>query len=133
MSGHIADKELLRKLCGQARSMMNDLHKMADTGRKTYLDGTSAASFELFFNQAAYTGNMILSRSDKPLALYAALDNPNFIRIVDPKILRHLEAWLESLRRQTTNISIENEPQRNYFFNNIQRRINDLERELQLI
>jgi hypothetical protein len=131
-AGLLADKGVAVLLYEEMGKMIDHLQSMAENCHK--IDpgtGQAGATAELYFNEIAYTNNTVLIRAGgKTLVAYAALDNPNFIRMEDPPVVDQLERWLESIRQRTIKISGEGERFRHYLFQQMRRRLGDLKNEL---
>jgi hypothetical protein len=134
-AGLLASPEVGAILCSRLREMIRLIDRFADTGIKE-TDGTKtyAAPIELYFNEVAYTNNTILVRShDQPAAVYAALDNPNFILNTQPTVLQQMTNWMESIRSKTIRISEEGERYRRFFIQTLEKRLSELEIEMGLV
>ncbi len=130
-----AQPEMPGLLLAELRTMLHTNLEAAYRGNKsTGMEAGAAgpgASFELFFNEIAYTNNIILVFTDaQPVALYTTLDNPNFIRSLDAEMCRKMAQWLGNIEQSSVQISHRGERQRHGLFEDVQAKIEALEREL---
>lgn len=80
--------------------------------------------FELFFNEIAFTNNLILIFSnEQPTALYATLDNPNFIRTTDQNVCGNIKHWMEQIEQSAILVSRAGEQHRRNMFEQIKSRV----------
>lgn len=131
-SGLFEDRNTARLLCHDLRSIMDDKYRAAQAGRKNGADSTRPSpQFELFFNQIAYTNNMILLFSgDTPIGLYTTLDNPNYLECKDRNLLQYVAHWLERIETSSVKISQHGEQPRYRLFDHTTLQIDALEKEV---
>jgi plasmid maintenance system antidote protein VapI len=135
-SGLFLDPATPRALCAEMREMLAVRHEMAAIGHKSPLaacpEGDNSASFVMYLNEIAYTNNIILVYVNRrPAALYATMDNPNFMRTSDPAMCAEMHDWVEKVEACSVQISKVGEQHRLHLFDVLQAKIAALERELE--
>jgi len=118
-----ADTTMPRTLHKELWEMLDNCAKMAEQGYMDYLeDGTPAAQFDLYLNEVAYTNNFILIRQNKhPVAVYATMDNPNFLRSIDPIFCHRMRQWARQIEECSFHTS--NELHRLNLFEDLKKKI----------
>jgi hypothetical protein len=82
----------------------------------------NAASLDLYLNEIAYTNNIILIyRGEWPQAVYATMDNPNFLRSQDPVFCRRMHDWIKQIEASSFNTG--NELHRINLFRHLQQKV----------
>jgi hypothetical protein len=115
-------------LLAEIQQMLHSHQHMAIQGRKT--DGLSG-QFLLYLNEIIAANNSILIRSgEQPLAAFVSVDNPSFMSFRDPRLLLHMDAWMQNIRMRTMRVSGENEQYRAYLFGHLEKRRSELVTEL---
>ncbi len=102
--------------------------KMAEMGVKTItteaIKKQEPVLFELFFNEIAFTNNLILIVSNgQPTALYTTLDNPNFMRTTNQSVCQSMKYWMEQIEQSAILISRTGDMHRRNMFEQIKTRI----------
>ena len=103
------DPGMPEMLLAELRQILDTSAFLAAEGTKGAPDPTApAASFELFLNEIAYTNNIILIYSAKrPIGVYATMDNPNFLRCVDPVFCQRMHLWIKQVEECSFHVSSE--------------------------
>lgn len=102
--------------------MLESRFAMAASGKKPSNDPEQAASFELFLNEMVYTNNIILIYlNDRPSAVYASMDNPNFLRSTNANFCTRMGTWMQRL--ELSSFDTKNEHHRLRLFRNLSRHL----------
>ncbi|RMD98141.1 MAG: hypothetical protein D6816_16610 [Bacteroidetes bacterium] len=121
---------ILRKLS----ELYSHLYEMAKTGRLFPPEGTveqSAGKVKTFVNQCLENTNVILLEGGEQATVYAILDNPNFLKIKDPKICTYVKGMFERLLARSEQVSELGERSRRDFFQRLKIRMAFFEKEIQ--
>lgn len=127
-----ADADTPRTLLAELRAMLHDNMEAAYRGHKSIQEGgDTGAEFDLFFNDFAYTNNVILIFSDaRPVSVFTTFDNPNFIKSTGQEIFEKAARWIERIEQSSVRISHAGEQQRHRMFKQMQVKIEAMEQEL---
>ena len=82
-------------------------------------------------NQCLENTNIILLESGDHTTVYAILDNPNFLKIKDPKICAYVKGMFERLLARSEQVSELGERSRRDFFQRLKIRMAFFEKEIQ--
>lgn len=121
---------IVRKLS----ELYNHLYEMAKTGRLFPPGGAveqSTGKVKTFVNQCLENTNIILLESGDHTTVYAILDNPNFLKIKDPKICAYVKGMFERLLARSEQVSELGERSRRDFFQRLKIRMAFFEKEIQ--
>ncbi|MDO8367501.1 MAG: hypothetical protein Q7T20_11930 [Saprospiraceae bacterium] len=104
-----ADAAMPQTLRSELLEMLDSRAEMAAQGHKGYLkDGSPTASFDLYLNEIAHTNNIILIRhGENPVAVYTTIDNPNFLRSIDPIFCQRMRQWVRQIEECSFHTSNE--------------------------
>jgi hypothetical protein len=127
MSGDFRNPKDALIICDRVDDLMEHLSDLATHGRKslfgTNAEESSGAGFDLYHNEMVYANNTILVSTDKGKAVYTAFGNPNFLKSTDRKMCDYTENWFLSLTQKSIPMSGHAEKNRNWFFNNIKKKV----------
>jgi hypothetical protein len=97
------------------------MRTLAVTAKRTDPGG---GRFTLYFNDVAYTNNTALVCSnDEPVAVFSAYDNPHFLVVRQPLVVRRMFNWLNTIRQQAIQISGGGERFRQTLFDHYQQQV----------
>lgn len=123
-------------LCASLRTLMKHMESMASHGRK-FMPGTEPigenATFELYHNEISHTNNTILVESETSQAVFATYDSPNFIISQDERLIDHTTQWFNKLKEHSLLVSGDANRSRVYLFNQINKRIDVTQQELETL
>ena len=113
-------------ICQTLLDLTQHMEAMAEVGQKFppgQSDFSQAGSFDLFFNELAYTGNTILTSNNQGKSLFTTLRHPNYLKSSDSSICDHIEEWLKNLIQNSTSISNGGVRKRRWYFNRLYKKI----------
>ena len=123
--------DLWSVLLQEMRDMLHNSLDLALRGTKSGPEEPHEVAFELFSNEFAYTNNTILVFSaSRPVSLYVTFDNPNFAKTTSTDICQKMRLWMNRIENTSVRISKEGERQRHRLFQQVEAKIEALEREL---
>lgn len=111
----------LSELCGHIKNMAIVGYKFKPGQSAKY----ATTPFHLYHNEMIHTTNTILSKTGGSSALFSSFDNPNYLKCVDDVIISHTVTWIEKLISKSTKISRGTERQRDWYFNMLEKRIQE--------
>ncbi len=111
------------------------MREMATLGIKYTMDGDpdNGTPFTLYHNEMVYTNNTILYCARELRILFSTFCNPNFIMTKEYRICEFSENWFQTVINKSAQISVQNERQRNRFFDGILRKIDQSRKRVQAI
>ncbi|NOT38749.1 MAG: hypothetical protein HOP11_15350 [Saprospiraceae bacterium] len=71
---------------------------------------------KIYMNELVHSNDSVLITSDVGNMLFTSIDNPNYIRTNEERMIKHIEAWINKTILHSTNISGESEKQRRILF-----------------
>lgn len=107
----------------QLLDMTNTMSSWASEGQKQFSTGLPGASYDIHINELVFTNIMFLTENKAGRTLFNTLDSPNFMICQDEQVLDRIETWFNRLKNKSTQISAQNEKQRQLFFLEIQQRV----------
>jgi len=103
-----ADDKMPQILRDELLDMLNQRAETAATSKKLHPTPDTSATFDLYLNEIAYTNNIIiLYQSDRPIGVYATMDNPNFLRSIDPHFCQRMHQWVLQIEECSFHTSNE--------------------------
>lgn len=118
------------KLMAQLSDLVHWLETASEEGRKRSVDGSPQAALEVHYNEIIYTNNLILASNAHNSMVFTTFDNPNYLVCNDERLIRHAEQWFEKVRHKSIRISKDNERHRRMFYNELARRVFELNRKI---
>ncbi|MBL7827480.1 MAG: hypothetical protein JNJ57_12660 [Saprospiraceae bacterium] len=99
------DDHMPQKLRKELFSMLEQREKNSGSRTKTDLSTNyTSAALDLYLNEIAYTNNIILIyQGATPIAFYATMDNPNFMKSTDPVMVQRMHHWLLQIEARSFN------------------------------
>lgn len=117
-SGDFKDSAIPLTLCDRLGELLEHIRQMAKH-RKRFIPGTNSEDglpYQVYIHPSMQNHNIILVRSDNQFIGYPVLDNPNFMKITDPKITDYLHDLMDKFKRQSTSITnVESEVVKSFF------------------
>jgi|GEM_PF-1551749 len=107
----------------QLLEMTNMISNWANEGKKRLSNGQPGASYDLHVNELVYTNIMFLIENQSGRTLFSTLDSPNFTICRDARVLDRMESWFNRLKNKSSQISGQNEKQRQVFLQDVQLRV----------
>ena len=86
---------------------------------------------KIYMNELVHSNDAILVTSDVGNMLFATIDNPNFIRTNEERMINHMETWLNRTILHSTNISGESEKQRRVLFSILRYKLDKAKSEIE--
>jgi len=134
-SGGFRNRQDALLLCDTLRLWALHMKAMATAGGK-FRPGADpesrAADFQLYHNEMVYNNITALLRSDVLRIVYTAFCNPNFLTSSDEKMARFTEHWFDSVLAKSTQISRQSESKRNWFFQELMKKIDRVQKRIEL-
>jgi hypothetical protein len=106
-SGDFKDASVPLRLCDRLNDLLDHIKQMVIEGKR-FIPGTSPENglpYHVFIHPSMHNHNIILVKSGDELTAYPVLDNPNFIKITDPKITGYLYDLMGKFQRQSSPLS----------------------------
>ncbi|MCB0634057.1 MAG: hypothetical protein R2824_14430 [Saprospiraceae bacterium] len=136
LDGRFERAEDAFEICSDLVELVRHCRHMAEEGKK-FMPGQKPleqnGQFELFHNELTGTYNTILGVTETHSILYHTLDGPNFIFTTDQEMCSYMERWFQSMISTSTAISIHSSKNRNYYFNRLEEKVNQMARRLELL
>ena len=118
-------KEDIIKLLDLSENLIAHIKDMAQKEKRFPMGSNgqgNSAPFNLYFNETMKNNIFFLVESmEGPLA-YAVLDNPNFIKTSDPKIIDHFRQAFEKLLKRAMPLGMSGERYREIYFQKLENR-----------
>ncbi len=134
-SGGFRDGKMALRLCDCLLEWSAHLKNMAISGRKMNpgrSSGEHHAPIHILHNEMVYTNNTILVKSETARIFYAALSNPDFITSFDEKLCDHMENWFTTIFSKSTNITLDSERSREWFFRGLNKKIEAVKKRIEV-
>jgi hypothetical protein len=113
-------------ICDKMMDLTWHMQAMAEHGRK-FAHGkppeSSGATFELYHNEMIYTNNTIYVQSPTIRVVFTTHGNPNFLKTSEERMCDYTHKWFESVITKSSNISLQGEKGRKWYFDQLRRRI----------
>ncbi|MEO6039175.1 MAG: hypothetical protein ABIQ93_12250 [Saprospiraceae bacterium] len=122
-------------LCQKLREWAAHMKAMAAAGRKFNIGekaGLGRGDFHLYHNEMVYTNITGMITSDYGQMVYAAFCNPNFMKSADPKLCAFTATWFKTLITKSVPISDPAEKNREWFFGELNKKIERVEQRIRL-
>lgn len=126
-------KEDILSLLRCSRDLIGHLRKMAMTERRfapLASPSSNAAPFHLFYNETMKNNIMLLIETKEVEMVYAVVDNPNFVKTTDPKMIAHVRKMFEKLEKRAIPLGNRGERFRDVFFEKLEKRHGDFEEKI---
>ncbi len=125
--------ELAITVCDQLLQLLDRHREMARLGKKFFRAASAASSygdFHLHYNELVNTNNTILLKSSSLNLLFTTFGNPNFLSTADARACQYFENWFDNTFIRSVAISVHSEKNRNYFFNRLNKQVNQLKKKI---
>ena len=112
-------KEDIILLLESSKQLISHLKKMARNERRFHPNGSpvnGSAPLHLFYNETMKSNIMLLIEADEVGMVYAVVDNPNFIRTADPRMVEHTKKVFEKLLKRAIPLGEQGERYRDVYF-----------------
>lgn len=103
--------EDIEQLLDCSRKLILHLKKIANVGKRFSPNSSineSSVEVEFYFNETMKNNIMLLIETAETEIVYAVVDNPNFIKTTDPKLVGHVKNTFEKLQKRAVPLSGEN-------------------------
>ncbi len=126
VDSHLYEKrEDIEKVLDATEKLVAHLRGMAYTGLRYPPNGqpsSKAKPFAIYFSELLRSNVFTLLESPFGGMAFSMMDNPNFIKTPDPKIIEHLSAAFERIRNRSVPIGKNGERYRDVYFNKLKER-----------
>lgn len=131
--GIFEDPEEALHIAQQLKEMVAHFRDMSSKGKK-FRKGADPKNipnnFQLYHNEITNCNNTILATSEAGKLVFTTFGNPNFMRSAQEKMIRFAEDWFELIRKRSTSISGEGERNREQFFDELDKNVDELIEQL---
>jgi hypothetical protein len=134
ISGYFQVPEHALVLCNKLRKLILHLRKMAETGKKIYVNKDAqpqAGNYNLYHNELSYTNNIMLILSPYQNYIFTTYNNPNFMISENEKLVEYTKEWFQRVKRMSQPVSLDASQSRMLLFNQIEKKIELTEKEIQ--
>lgn len=129
-----ASHTILWQLFEDLLSLTYDLKKVAKSGFKSN-PGTPHARgpISIYHNEVIHSISTILLRSKEQNLIFTPFSSPNYLLTKDDNTCRNMQEWFEKIMQKSNLISVYNEKNRVWFFNQLIRKIEFAKDQLKVI
>jgi hypothetical protein len=125
--GYFEKKESAIEILKQFEIMIKSIQKNCETGYKFNQNGSmTSTKLNFYVSDVAIGNNTILVKSDKVNVSFISYSSFNFMQTNNINFNHQNENWLNNIIAKSTLISEVSERQRNQFFKDVYKTINDL-------
>lgn len=108
-----------------SKELIGHLRKMAMSERR-FLPNSNpqkiTAPFHLYYSEIMKNNIMLLIEAEEVEMIYAVVDNPNFIKTADPKMVNHIRKAFGKLQKRAIPLGEQGERYRDVYFEKLEKR-----------
>ncbi len=118
-------KEDINRLCEVSAALVVHLKEMSLQGKRYPPGGAPSGQtphWHLLYNETMKNNIFFLVKTSAGVLVYSVLDNPNFIKTYDPKVVEHIRQVFDRLTSQSVPLDGQNGRFRELFFDKLEKR-----------